>query len=774
MPRVSARTELTVIGVAAIALFAGGVWMASVRLPEWRAESIPSRSFFSDRFQEAAQRARVVVANNPRLTAASRPWISEDIHLSRRDPVYQALGPAGPDWLTARGYGPYVKAAGDTRGSGSERGRLAVLFSLRGAPISLTLVSPKLSPPPREVAEILVPTPQLGEEVATSVLGQNATLFDVRGSQPREYIAVTKVPGSNNAMYALRAVGSLGTVRQRMESFDIEEMFMQQLPALIIGAILLLACAALFIVLLVKRRIDVTTGAILAALSLVFSITPRADDPRMWVVLLDSIGSVIGRVIVIFVVWSATESWIRATSPDFRTNLDAIRAGRIGPAGGRALMGGWFVGAAAAGIGLMAMTLLTHIWGISPTDASVHLSIFDKDGSPVGVGVLRAGFVLLAIGASVRVPGLRRIPFLAAILGGLFLSISLPVSEFWFAVLMGVAIATLFVFAYQRFGLAAVLVASVIYLSLPAAVFCAKHFDWLRTSALLATAITAAPLVAGAIGLRRRVEETPVKAPGFARRLEQERRLQYEMDLLARMQIGLLPRETPRIEGYELAAKSLLATEAGGDLYDFLDDERGQIWIAAGDVSGHGFSCAIAQAMTKAGLASLINAEQTPAMVLTRLDHVLRKSGSSRTFTSLALLRLDPARGEGLLANAGHPYPLYVYDGRAGELALPSLPLGQGPPRHYEDLRVSLEPGSALVFYSDGLFEAADDNGVAYGFERIRQVLLDSRNASAQQLLDRILEDWRRHLGSAEPADDTTLVVLKRIATLRPSLGQSS
>jgi hypothetical protein len=760
MARVSARKELALTGIAGVTLFAGGLWMGMLRLPEWRAESIPSRSFFSARFQEAAQRARIV-ANNPRFRATSRPWIDEDMNLTRFDPIYRELGPAAPDWLTAHGYGPYIIAAGDTRGSGSERGRMVILSTLRGTPISLSLVSPKVSPPPREVATILVPARQLGEEVAVTVLGQNATLFDVRGSQPPEYVAVMRIPGTTNLSSALRAMGSIASVRQRLERLDVEALLMERLPEFIIGMILFLACVTLFIVLLAKRRIDVTMGAILAALSLAFSISLPVDESRMWMMWLESIGGVIGRVVVIFVVWSATESWIRTTSPDFRTNLDAIRAGQIGPAGGRALLGGWFIGAAAAGIGLMAITLSTYIWGISPTDASVHLPVFDKDGSPVAEGVLRAGFVLLAIGASLRIPGLRRIPFLAAILAGGFLSTSLPILAFWFAIPTGLVIATLFVFAYQRFGLAALLTASIVSLALPAALYGTKHFAWLGTSGLIAMGITAVPLLAGAIGLRR-AEETQVRVPGFVRRLEEERRLQHEMDLLARMQIGLLPRETPRIEGYEVAAKSLLATEAGGDLYDFLDDERGQIWIAAGDVSGHGFSCAVAQAMTKAGLTSLINAEQTPALVLARLDHVLRRSGTSRTFTSLALLRLDPARGEGLLANAGHPYPLHLSNGRVREFAISALPLGQGPPRTYEDVRVTLEPGSALVFCSDGLFEAADENGVAYGFERVRQVLLDGRRASAQELLDRMLEDWRRHIGSAKPADDTTIVVLKR------------
>src|SRR4029079_2394911 len=109
------------------------------------------------------------------------------------------------------------------------------------------------------------------------------------------------------------------------------------------------------------------------------------------------------------------------------------------------------------------------------------------------------------------------------------------------------------------------------------------------------------------------VEHDPGAVPEFVRREARERRLTYEMDLLSRMQTGLLPQSLPRLPGYEVTARSLLATEAGGDLYDFLRDERGRLWIAAGDVSGHGYSCAIGQASIKASLLSLVDGKAARA-----------------------------------------------------------------------------------------------------------------------------------------------------------------
>jgi sigma-B regulation protein RsbU (phosphoserine phosphatase) len=401
---------------------------------------------------------------------------------------------------------------------------------------------------------------------------------------------------------------------------------------------------------------------------------------------------------------------------------------------------------------------------VAPLDGSIRLPMFRPQASPVGQGIIEAGLVLLAVAAALRLPLIRRTRLGSVVIAALLLSTCLPVSSFWFALTAAAIIGGALVFTYSRFGLTALLTATIVSLALPAAIYAALHASWLAGTLIATSAISIAPLAFGVVGLMRpeETEAGEVRLPAFVRRLEAERRLQHEMDLLARMQLGLLPQKTPDIDGYEIAATSLLATEAGGDLYDFLFDEEGRLWLAAGDVSGHGYSCAIAQAMTKAGLASLVAAEQTPAAVLTRLDRVLRTSGSARTFTSLALLRLDPARGEGLFANAGHPYPmLAVYDA-VSEIAMPSLPLGQGPPRTYEDRAVGIGAGDVMLFFSDGLFEASNGAGAAYGFDRLREVLGASRRLPAQAILDRILADWRRHLGHSPAADDMTIVVLKR------------
>lgn len=115
-----------------------------------------------------------------------------------------------------------------------------------------------------------------------------------------------------------------------------------------------------------------------------------------------------------------------------------------------------------------------------------------------------------------------------------------------------------------------------------------------------------------------------------------------------------------------------------------------------------------------------------------------------------------------MISNAGHPFPLLVLDGDVSEIVLPGLPLGKGPKRRYLDVTLHMPPGAALVFCSDGLIETLDWQQTAYGFERPLEVLRGATTAPAEKVLETLLADWRRHLGTEKPPDDTTVVVVRR------------
>ena len=768
------QRRLLVLGATGVAVLLIGLAVAVLRLPEWRNRHIPDDVLFATRMQQVARQAGLSIDAPPSTQLRSKGWLHNEDQLGEHETAYDRLGSAAAQWLAQQGRGPYVETIAHSSWSHDRsKGELRVLFSLRGEPISAMWLAddPFRASPSRsdEIAArrralMRIFAPEGASESEVVVLGETVRVAPLPGSNPPESLLGTSVAGAGMP-YVQRVLGAPDWWRQRLESVTLGTLMVSLLPVMVVGGVLYLGTLILFFFLLARRRIELSKGAILGAVSIALSIAGPIQSSATWIQLVDAFLGVLAKGIALFILWSAAESWLRSTIPGFRTSLDFLRAGRLGPTGGRALLTGSAIGIGAAGLSLMAMSAALMFPGVAPLNASVRLPVFAAAASPIDEGAIRTAYVLLAVCAALRWPFVRRIRGSATVLTALLFALRIPLSSFWAALGVGLLLAIVLVQAYTRFGLTALLAATMMSAVLPSTIFALMHVSWLPASSALLLAVAVAPVLFGAIGVRRpaEVEHGTFRMPGFVRRLEEEHRLKHEMDLLARMQLGLLPQQMPRITGYEIAARSILATEAGGDLYDFVHDSLGRTWIAAGDVSGHGYSCAIAQAMTKAGLASLVEADRTPSTVLSRLDGVLRAIGAPRTFTTMALLRLDPASGDALLSNAAHPFPLIISDrGEMRELELPSLPLGQGPAREYAELPFTIERGATLLMFSDGLFEACDAAGRPYGFDRIRTMLAKCSRRPANDILAALIDDWRTHAGDDAPEDDTTIVVVKR------------
>jgi Stage II sporulation protein E (SpoIIE) len=761
------RTPLLGALAAGLLAFALGAVLALAILPEWRTGDLPNPGPFRAQFQEIVREAGFRPAGGePNLRLAAR-----DLALSA---AYRLLGEKAASWLTETRSGVLVSMIQTVRRPGEDgEQELRVQLSLDGRPFEITWAKVESSPFASvdrkqfdllaEVLErqVLAPGESLGPEAEGSFLStQFWRVRDVTGSSPPEQIR-TLISPPNSIRVERRPKPPGGSGEAPLSSAS------QVFLGLLVFTPWALAAAVVFLFLLLKSRIDMVNGAVLAFLALV-SVHPgwfRDLQRPVWVLVFVLLLGVAGRALWIFLVWSAGESLLRATRPDFSTSLDSLLRGRLGPRGGRALLLGCALGATLAGIRLTFYALSAVLPGLSPAGPSLALPVFQADSSPILNGLWMAAGVTLATAVAGRFLPDRWVLPAAALLAGFGLS-PLKLYPFPFELAANVVFAGTLVWICRRLGLSTLIVAAVVSFLLPTALYSGLHANWLPGTFAITTGITAGIVLLGLAGLARSedVEAGALPPPAFMRRLAHERRLQYEVDLLARMQVGLLPQEMPRIEGYEIAARSVLASEAGGDLYDFLRDEAGGLWIAAGDVAGHGYSCAVAQAMVKAGLFSLVAPGEVPAGVLHQLDRVLRGVSTDHSFTSLALIRLDPATGAAVLGNAGYPYPLVFAAGRVSEIDLPGRPLGagRGVSRPYEDRAFELPRGGALLLCSDGLFEVLDRNGNAYGFDRAREVLQAMGHRPAVEIVDALLNDCRRHLGAETPPDDVTVVVVKR------------
>ena len=226
-----------------------------------------------------------------------------------------------------------------------------------------------------------------------------------------------------------------------------------------------------------------------------------------------------------------------------------------------------------------------------------------------------------------------------------------------------------------------------------------------------------------------------------ARRLQAERAERAALDRDAEearsIQQALLPKSSPYIPGFIVSGRSVPARAVGGDWYDFIAFPDGRWGIVLADVSGKGTAAALLMSATRGMLRSLAEACCSPGDVLSRLNQLLVDDFPAGKFVTMVYAVLDPAARTVVFANAGHLQPLFIDD--QGEHFLDverGLPLGLAR-GDYSEAKISLSPGSRLIFYSDGITEAVNAQDEEYGMCRLVEHALKPE-ASAMSMVDEV------------------------------------
>jgi serine phosphatase RsbU (regulator of sigma subunit) len=253
-----------------------------------------------------------------------------------------------------------------------------------------------------------------------------------------------------------------------------------------------------------------------------------------------------------------------------------------------------------------------------------------------------------------------------------------------------------------------------------------------------------------------------------ARLYEEEKALasmREQLRLAAQIQQDLLPRSSPRIDGYDLAATSIAALVVGGDYFDFIPQTAGRMAICLGDVSGKGMPASLLMASLQATLRGQSALQSPVADIITRSNAFLYHNTDPEKFATLFMGVLDPATGEISYCNAGHERPLLVRaDGKVERLTEGGLALGVLESFPYTERTATLDPGDVLVVYSDGIPEATDELGNFFGEARLVECLAKNAPRGASALMAAVIEAVRGHERGTPRADDLTIVVVRRLA----------
>jgi len=275
------------------------------------------------------------------------------------------------------------------------------------------------------------------------------------------------------------------------------------------------------------------------------------------------------------------------------------------------------------------------------------------------------------------------------------------------------------------------------------------------------------------------------------RRLVELEQVDAQVRLAREVQLGLLPRAAPEVPGWEIAGLCRPSLELGGDLYDHfplapLPPRRalepdgpetrlgaGRHGLVIGDVAGKGVPAALIMATFRALMRARrgTGAGSGPAATVAAVSRLLRESTATRAFVTCCYAVLDAGSGEIVYASCGHPPALLVRGAgkveRVEELGNCGPALGAFEQEQFVERRVRLDPGDCLLLYTDGLTEALDPAGEAFGGERVREAFADLAgrdDITAVRIADELVRRVVDHVASDHLADDLTLVVVRRLA----------
>jgi PAS domain S-box-containing protein len=288
--------------------------------------------------------------------------------------------------------------------------------------------------------------------------------------------------------------------------------------------------------------------------------------------------------------------------------------------------------------------------------------------------------------------------------------------------------------------------------------------------ALMASPLTVKGRMAGVIeiGTRKDRRFTPeeesllvLMADRAGLAIEHARAYEREVGTVEMLQRSLLPEKLPKLPGLRLAARyepGGAGVHVGGDWYDAIPLDAGRVGLAMGDVVGHGLEAASLMGQLRHAARAYALEGHSPPAVLDRLDRLVRSLPGAQMATLLYLV-VDPDLRTVRFASAGHVPPLVVSpDGEARFLdGAPNPPLGVFDSSGHEELTASLEPGSTIVLYTDGLVE---QRGVSIdaGLEALRQAA--RHPGDPVELCDHLVDSM---LAIHPPHDDIAVLALQAL-----------
>lgn len=244
-----------------------------------------------------------------------------------------------------------------------------------------------------------------------------------------------------------------------------------------------------------------------------------------------------------------------------------------------------------------------------------------------------------------------------------------------------------------------------------------------------------------------------------------------ELEMARKIQLSILPRDTPKMDGLKIVARYIPMTSVAGDFYDFIVVDEKHVGILIADVSGHGLPAALIASMLQVALVAQSAHASEPAKVLSGLNQALCGK-FERNFVTAAYVFVDMEKNTMGYAGAGHP-PVLIWhrsSGSASEVLENGLVLGQFPEETYTAVELSLDAGDRCVLYTDGIPETKNPSDEEFGTGRFLSIMESSHSLGPDQFIDALLDElsrWSEHPRGDGQQDDITVLAIDFKSHLR-------
>ena len=231
----------------------------------------------------------------------------------------------------------------------------------------------------------------------------------------------------------------------------------------------------------------------------------------------------------------------------------------------------------------------------------------------------------------------------------------------------------------------------------------------------------------------------------------QKLKIERDLELAQKIQLGLLPRCIPDIYGLDICGEMISAMQVGGDYFDLIPLSDKKLFVIIGDVSGKGLSASLYMAKLQTMMQLYCVDNKSPKEILTQVNKKLYQEMEKSWFVTLTLALFDMDKKKVTFCRAGHVPVIVSLDDRIEVIFEKTL----------IEKEIDLYAGQMFAFVSDGITEAMNEKDELFGEERLSDVLKNKSKVSANDTMNQLWDSIKIFRGSAEQNDDETVVLVR-------------